>query len=253
MSKPRVAVQLIVFGERTQTDMSAVLGDVAAAGYDGFEGGAPHSAEDVERMRAATDGRDVTYLGGHCGEDDWADGEAVAILAELVGRLGGGFLIGSGGTSWKTLDDCRRGAEALSEAGRRCRDAGLVFCYHNHAWEFGEVAGSRAIHVVVEQTDPEIVKLCPDVYWIHVGGEEPAQFIARYRDRCPCLHFKDGLGGEQAREFRELGRGCVDLKSALAAALACDPEWIITEQDHTDGDPAESVRISRDYLRTLGL
>jgi len=53
------------------------------------------------------------------------------------------------------------------------------------------------------------------------------------------------------REFRELGRGCVDIKAALDTALAAAPRWIITEQDSTKGDPAESARISRDYLKTL--
>ncbi len=253
MQKPQVAVQLIVFGGRARTDMAGVLAAVAEAGYDGFEGGVPRTSEEADEVRRAAGDRGLIYVGGHCGEDQWTDAGGMGDVASLVKAVGGDFVFASGGASWHTLDHYREGVRALQEAGARCRDAGLTFCYHNHAWELKEVEGTRGLHYLVEQTDPELVSLCPDVYWLHVGGEDPAAFIARHRDRCPCYHFKDGLGGEQSREFRELGRGCVDLESALSAALAGAPKWIITEQDSTDGDPAESARVSRDYLRGLGL
>jgi sugar phosphate isomerase/epimerase len=253
VSKPRVAIQLIIFGERAQTDLPGVLADVAAAGYDGFESGAPVGGEEADRLRSAMQDTALGYVGGHCGEDQWMDPGTVAAVARSVADLGGGFVFASGGFSWRTIEEYRNGAAALTEAGRRCRDAGVKLCYHNHAWEFGELDGQRPIHFLMEQTDTALVKLCPDVYWVHVGGEDPAQFIVRYGKRSPCFHFKDGLGGERFREFRELGRGCVDLESALAAALACAPQWIITEQDTTEGDPAESARISRNYLSSVGL
>jgi sugar phosphate isomerase/epimerase len=168
-----------------------------------------------------------------------------------VSALGGRFLLVSG--HFDKLEACREAARILDEAGRRCRDSGVTLCYHNHAWEFGKLDGARPIDLLIAESDPELVKLCPDVYWVHVGGDVPAQFIARHRDRCPYFHFKDGLGGERSRAFRELGRGCVDVKAALEAALACNPEWIVTEQDHTDGDPGDSIRISRECLKSLGL
>jgi len=253
VSQPRVGVQLIIFGERTQTDLSGVLGEVSAAGYAGFEGGVPSTAEEAARIRAAAEDNSLEYLGGHCGEDQLKDVATAKAIADGVKSLGGAFVICSGGSNWKTLDDIRRAAAALDGAGKICRDAGLTLCYHNHYWEFKDIDGAKPIHVLAAEADPELVKLCPDVYWVQVGGENPAEFLARYRNRCPCLHFKDGLGGDQMREFRELGRGCMNIKAALHAALACSPEWIVTEQDTTQGDPGESVRVSRECLRDLGL
>lgn len=253
MGQPQVGVQLIIFGERAQRDLPGVLAEVAAVGYDGFESGAPASAADADRIRAAMEGKSLGYVGGHCGEDQVKDAALLKSMADNVKALGGSFVVCSGGFNWRTLDDCRQAAASLAEGGKVCRDAGLSLCYHNHYWEFKEIEGVKPIHFIAEQTDPELLKLCPDIYWVQVGGEDPAEFITRYGSRSPCLHFKDGLGGDQMREFRELGKGSVDLRAALDAALAFDPGWIITEQDTTTIDPGDSAWMSRDYLKTLGL
>ena len=251
MSRPQVGVQLIIFGRRFEQDRSGVLAQVAKAGYAGIEAGAPGGPEEVERLRAAVAGAGLVYAGGHCGVHQLSDPEVVEALATSVSALGGRFLLVSG--RFENLDGYREGARVLSRAGARCRDAGVTLCYHNHAWEFQPIEGRRPIDLLIAESDPEAVRLCPDIYWIQVGGQAPADFIAQHRDRCPYFHFKDGLGGERAGEFRELGRGAVDVPSALQAALACSPEWIVTEQDSTEGDPADSVRISRECLRELGL
>jgi sugar phosphate isomerase/epimerase len=252
MRRPRIGVQLIIFGDRPADDLGGVLADVQAAGYDGFEGGGVSSKEAEAGVRAAMAGRSLAFLGGHSGVDRVGDPEAVERDARFIAALGGRYLMVSG--RFDTIEGYRGAAEVLNRAGERCRRAGVTLCYHNHNWEFQEIDGQVPMHLLTELTDPEAVKLCPDVYWIHVGGKEPAKFLSHFGKRCPCIHFKDGLGGDQFREFRELGRGKVDLPAALDAALKfCDPDWIIVEQDHTDGDPAESCRISREYLRSLGV
>ena len=163
--------------------------------------------------------------------------------------MGAGFLICSGVADGEGIERFEKAAETFNHVGRTCRAAGLTFCYHNHAWEFEEFDGTKGIHRLAELTDPDLVSLNADVYWVHIGGEVPAEFIARYGKRIPYFHFKDGSPGE----FVELGRGEVDLESALSAALAVEPAWIIAEQDRTAIDPADSVRISRECLKALGL
>jgi sugar phosphate isomerase/epimerase len=251
MSKPRVAVQLIIYGDRAQRDLAGVAAEVAAAGYAGIEGGAPTDSRQVAHMQEALQREDLAYAGGHCGLDQLKDLSAVEAMARSARDLGAGFLLVSGRA--EGLDGYRAAAAMLSKAGGVCRDVGVTLCYHNHAWEFDEAEGTRPIHFLMEQTDPELVKLCPDVYWVHVGGEQPADFIARYRERCPYFHFKDGLAEDRSSGFLPLGQGQVGLQDTLKAALACRPKWITVEQDHTDGEPVEAIRASREYLRTLGL
>lgn len=252
MSKPKVGLQLIIYGRRAQQDLAAVLAEVATAGYDGIEGGAPISQDQVDRIRAALEQAGLLCAGGHTGFSDLKDADAVKARARGVKALGGQYLISSGG-DWPDLDTFLRAGQHMNEIGRWCREEGVTFCYHNHHWEFKRFDGTVAYHAMMAATDPLLVKLCPDVYWIHVGGERPPEFISSYRDRCPYFHLKDGLGGDQYTEFRELGRGAVDLPAVLQAALSCQPEWIVVEQDSTKVEPAESNRISRDYLRGLGV
>lgn len=253
MSQPRVGLELIVYGERVQEDLAGVLAEVSQVGYAGIEGAALVGREQTEQMQAGLEATGLAYAAGHCAFRDLGDREGMQRRIESVRSLGGRYLITSGNHQWGSLDDYRQAAKSLEEVGRLCKAAGLTFCFHNHHWELKEFDGERGIHVLMAESDPELVKLCPDVYWVQVGGEPPADFITRYRERCPYFHFKDGLGGEQYREFRELGEGSVDMKAALEAALACDPDWIVVEQDRTDKEPIESNRISREYLKGLGV
>lgn len=252
MAKPRVGVQLIVFGQRPRQDLPGVLEAVAKGGYDGFECGTPADQGQADQMKAAMGKVGLACTGAHTGFDGLDDDASVRQRIALTKAIGAPYLISSG-PGWKTLEDAQAAGRIATEVGRKCREAGIRFLYHNHHHEFRSVGSMPGMHAFTAASDPALVGLCPDVYWVHVGGEKPAEFIARYRDRCPYFHFKDGLGGDQYREFRELGQGKVDLPAALQAALACNPDWIVVEQDHTSLDPADSVRISREYLKSLGL
>ena len=46
--------------------------------------------------------------------------------------------------------------------------------------------------ILLEETDPEYFNFIPDVYWIQVGGENPAEFLKRLKGRVKVCHFKDG-------------------------------------------------------------
>jgi sugar phosphate isomerase/epimerase len=109
--------------------------------------------------------------------------------------------------------------------------------------------------ILASETDPALVKFCLDVYWIYHGQDDPVRFINAHEERAVYFHFKDGVRGEDGKaQFKELGRGAVDLKAAFQAATALNPDWIVYEQDRSDGNPTDSVRQSREYLRdTLGL
>jgi sugar phosphate isomerase/epimerase len=54
------------------------------------------------------------------------------------------------------------------------------------------------------------------------------------------------------RTFAEVGHGTLDIPGIIAAADAAGAEWLIVEQDRCARPPLESIKMSREYLRSLG-
>jgi sugar phosphate isomerase/epimerase len=249
----RLGIQGIVFGKRNSEDFPGVLRDVKAAGYDGIEIGykANQTADEVKTLLSDAG---LVCCGYHAGYDVFKDLDTVKKHAEQLVAVGGKYLMCSGVEGWQKADRdaYSRSSKVFNEAGGVLKDMGVTFCYHNHQWEFYDLGGTKGMDVLTAETDPALVKFCLDVYWIAVGGDDPVSFIRRHADRAVYFHFKDGTfdaAEQKPITFTELGNGQVDLKSAITAARERNPEWIVTEQDKTEREPAESARISAEYAR----
>jgi sugar phosphate isomerase/epimerase len=250
VSKPRIGVQLIIYGQRPTQDPVGVLREIHQAGYEGIEGGNLFDLGEPSMVKSLIRDSGLAVAGAHSGFADAESPARVEANITYLKEMGARYLICSGVAAGEGIERYEKAAPVFNALGKRCKEAGLVFCYHNHNWEFEEFNGIKGIHRLCELTDPDLVKLCIDVYWVTIGGEKPAEFIARYANRAPYYHFKDGGPGV----FKELGQGQVDLKAATKAALATNPEWIVCEQDRTDKNVAQSITESRTYMReALGL
>jgi sugar phosphate isomerase/epimerase len=254
----RAGIQVIIYGQRNREDIEGVLREVADIGFAGAETGNLFRQQGEETgIRRVFADTGLALCGCHAGFAEFQDGEKLQENIAFLQALGGSYLMCSGvGDRSRGLTAYREASRLFNEVGRQCRDAGIDFCYHNHAWEFEDREGDTCgMDVLSAETDPGLVKFCLDVYWIYHGGADPVRFINDHKERAVYFHFKDGIRGEDGKaQFRELGRGVVDLKAAYEAAAALNPDWIVYEQDRTDGNPTESVRESREYMRrALGL
>ncbi|MCS7253777.1 MAG: sugar phosphate isomerase/epimerase [Armatimonadota bacterium] len=249
MPQVKVGIQLIIYGERVRSDLAGVLGEVKSAGFEGIETGNLFNISPQERVMELLKEHDLVVAGVHVGYNDVADEGKLSEHIEYLKRVGGKYLICSGVAKAEGIKAYELAADTFNSVGKRCAEEGLVFCYHNHAWEFETFDGVKGIHRLAELTEPELVRLCVDVYWVTVGGEDPVEFIRRYITRSPYFHFKDGAPGE----FTELGKGKVNLHGSLQAAMDANAEWIVYEQDRTSKPVIESIRESREHLRKLGV
>ena len=100
MAKPRVGVQLIVFGEQLQTDFAGAVQAVAEAGYDGFEMGTPADDGKCEEANAAREAAGIVCTGCHAGFRNLGNPELVSQYIRHTLALGAEFLITSG--NWAT-------------------------------------------------------------------------------------------------------------------------------------------------------
>lgn len=250
MAQPTASIQLIVFGQRNQTDIAGVLRDVAKAGFPAIEAGnlfAAHGEAEIRRLLAENN---LQVSGAHFGYGDYADPDKLAANIAYCKALGIRHMMCSGVADTKTVEGYRTSCRLFNEIGTRLRDEGMVFNYHNHAWEFDNLGGVNGMQILAQETDPAVVKFNIDVFWVTVGGEDPADFIRRHAARAGYFHFKDGRKNpDGSLEFLELGRGMVDLKGSMEAARAVGAEWIVAEQDRTALTHLESATMSRQYMR----
>lgn len=155
----------------------------------------------------------------------------------------------------------RKLADKLNQAGRECHAAGLTFCYHNHAFEFGGVRGQRPIDILNERLDKTLVNFELDLFWVSVAGLDPVQALKDHKGRVPLLHLKDKLAGAPVQfdekvskeTFQEVGSGSLDFPGILKAAESAGVKHYFVEQDQTPGDPVDSLAKSYRYLRGVSV
>ena len=250
-----LGLQLLAYGDRQREDLAGVLAEIKEGGYDGAEaGGDGRGLLGAEVLLSAFRNAGLALTGIHVGYRDCADEARVRDHIAFLKHAGSRFLICSGVLDNNALAGYEAAADTFNQVGQRCRDAGLTFCYHNHAWEFRRLEGGRqGITTLIERTCPDLVKLTIEVFWVHVGGANPAQFIASHSDRAGYYHFKDGARTPDGPTFVELGQGEVDLVGARDEALKHPLEWIVCEQDRSDLEPKASITQSFHYLKQIGL
>jgi sugar phosphate isomerase/epimerase len=164
-----------------------------------------------------------------------------------------------------------RRAETFNEVGRLCAERGMRFYYHNHYQEFQEIGGTPIYQLIIDHTDPELVFLELDTYWMYRGGHDPLDWMRRYPDRVILLHQKDFPAGApqplnlfdgvvdptgpitmdtfqealEPRCFTEIGTGTLPISDIVAATETLPNfECLLLEQDHTALTELESVRVS---------
>jgi len=158
-----------------------------------------------------------------------------------------------------SLDTFRRYADKFNHAAEATHKAGMQFCYHHHAYEFGSTEGSRPIDVFLDRFDPKLVKLETDVFWASVAGQDPAELIREWKGRVVLIHLKDKAPGLKTRyaedlspnAFREIGLGVLDFPTILAAAREAGIEHYFVEQDEVADDPVDSLTYSLHTLEKL--
>lgn len=162
-------------------------------------------------------------------------------------------------------------AAAAEDLARRVRDeAGIRTVVHPHLGTLVETGAE--VRALFDRTDPDLLGLCLDTgHWRFGTGEDPADAVREFGSRIWHVHFKDadpavmdesrrsgwhGLESTGHGVFCELGRGCVDFPAVLAALNDVGYDgWIVVEQDVLPGmgEPRESARRNREYLRSIGL
>lgn len=243
----KIGVQLYTVRSLMEKDVEGTLAGVAAAGYTEVEFAGYFNKTPAE-IKAMLDRHGLVSPSVHSGNiapDAWAQ---ALDAAHVIGHQ---YIV----CPWippelrKTLDDWKRVAADFNRVGAAAKAAGIQFAYHNHDFEFPLVEGKVPYDVLLAETDPNIVKLEIDLYWITKGGQDPLAYFARWPGRIPLVHVKDGKGPPEWA-MTEVGSGAIDWKRIFAKSQQAGIQHYFVEHDQP-ADPIASITTSCAYLKKL--
>lgn len=151
--------------------------------------------------------------------------------------------------AFRTLDHFHQLTGKLNMIGERINKAGLGFAYHHHDFEFTNHDGKNGYDIIMQETDPSLVKLQMDLYWVmHSSKLSPAQLIAKQPGRFVMWHIKDM--DKKNRDYSELGNGSIDFTTILPEASKAGLEYYYIEQGGNFArDPMTSITDSAAYFK----
>lgn len=114
-----------------------------------------------------------------------------------------------------TMDDWRKAAGELNVIAGKTRAAGLQMGYHNHHFEFQKIDGELIYPVLMEEFDPDLVKMQFQVAVVNIGYQA-ADYFRKYPGRFISAHLTDYAPDNETEV--PVGQGIVDWKDLFAAA-----------------------------------
>ncbi len=252
-----IGLQLYTVRDQMKKDFDGTIAKVAATGYQEAEF-AGYFGRTPQQVKAVLERNHMTAPSAHIPiEDLRAKLPQVIEAAHVIGHQ---YIV----NPWVNVEDrgpldkWKKLADFFNETGRKVKEAGLQFAHHNHDFEFKPTEGKVPYDLLLKETDPNLVKLEMDLYWITAAGQDPLKYFNEYPGRFPMLHVKDRpvklahpIYVTENAKFAPVGRGVVDFKRAFAHADKGGVKHYYVEQDYTEGSPFDAIKISYEDLRKM--
>lgn len=270
-----VALQLYSVRDELEADFEGTVRKVKELGYDGVEFAGLYG-KSVAEVKQILDDAGLVPVSAHVPLDELV-GDAASVVSAYK-QIGCEYIAvpylpedrrpGTDGFE-RTIEDIKMIADV-------CNEHGIRLLYHNHDFEFKKLGGEYALDILYTEITADRLQTEIDTCWVGVAGEDPAAYVLKYSGRSPVVHLKDyymqgrekpkklyeliGIDddGESASDeefgFRPIGYGVQDMTAILDASVEAGARWVVVEQDRpAPGDtPMNSVKLSREYLKTLG-
>jgi sugar phosphate isomerase/epimerase len=141
-----------------------------------------------------------------------------------------------------TMSDWMKAADELNKMGEKTKKAGIQIGFHNHHMEFEKIDGKLIYDALLEEFDPEYVKMQFQVAVINIGYKASTYFT-KYPGRFISAHLADWSSVENKNVA--LGKGIVDWKEFFATAVKGGVKNIFVEMD------PETFKDSAVYYQSL--
>lgn len=247
--KKKVGVQLYSVRVEMNQDAKGTLDKLAKMGYNQIE--SFHGPKGLycglspKEMAQTCKDLGMTLRSGHVHIDkDWL--KTIDQAAESGQEY---IIVASMTTNGQTIDNYKEVSDTFNKAGTQCKERGLKFGYHNHAYEFDTVDGQVLFDVLIKNTDPAVVNLELDLGWVIAAGKKPDDYFNNYPGRFPLWHLKDmNLAEKKSTEF---GKGSLDIVGLLKSYKKSGMKYFFIEQEEYGKSAFESLDYDIKYYKTL--
>jgi sugar phosphate isomerase/epimerase len=242
---PDLALQLYSLRNETAKDPEGILLQVPGLGYRDveFAGDYGWSPEKWNELLAKTG---LSVVGAHTLLPDLE--AKFDTLVEFHKKIGNSrFIVPWLAESWRTVAGFQEVARSLNEWGKKVREAGLTFHYHNHDFEFKPVSdGSTGMEILVKETDPDLVHFEVDTFWVEKSGLDALTFLKKHEERISLIHAKELRKKDQMDVAA--GQGDINFKEIIP--LAVKRGWPVVVE-YEGQDALRVVKESAAYLSKL--
>ena len=114
-----------------------------------------------------------------------------------------------------TMDDWKKAAQELNVMAEKTQTAGIQMGYHNHHFEFQKINDELIYPVLMDEFDPELVKMQFQVAVVNIGYQA-ADYFRKYPGRFISAHLADWSNEKESEA--PLGQGIVDWEDLFEAA-----------------------------------
>jgi sugar phosphate isomerase/epimerase len=238
----RIGLMLWTVREDCARAFEPTLREVAKIGYEGVELFDLHGHEPDEVASWLADAG-LVACGRHAPLGA-VESQLPALVAEAR-TLGWRRLV----VSW--VDPSELGSELvgrLTAAAAAASTHGLELGFHNHDAEVRPRDGGASFLDELLAGDALFLEL--DLGWAWYAGADPLSLLGRARGRCPLVHVKD-FHSHEPGSFAPVGDGAVGYERVAPAAVAAGAEWLLVEQDETEGPALEAALRSFETLTTM--
>lgn len=248
-----IGIQLYTVKEAASVDFLGTIRRVAKMGYKGVEFAGFFDTPSIEVKKVMND-LGIYPAGSHVDDLESLQGDKLNRTIEYHLEIGNDFIVFPSLPDEELIssaDDYKRIAEQFNRVGEECNKNGVIFGYHNHAFEFEQFGEKTGFEILCENTDPKLVKMQLDCYWVTYGGYNPIEIIEKYSERIVSMHIKDMKRVEGMKRSVEFGLGELDIAGLMHVGDKFGAKWFIAEQEHFDGDPLDSAKYNIDRLNEL--
>lgn len=261
-AKYKMGLQLFTIREPLSKDLPGTIKKIADIGYEdcetyGFDPGQVnyYGVKAAEFKKLLADNKMIT-TSGHYDFTKYFDKPADEMMRYVDKCIEGANALGQRYITWPWLDPAFRTLEnfrlltgKLNAIGERINKAGLGFAYHNHDFEFVDYGGVNGYDIIMQETDPKLVKLQMDIYWVaHSSKLSASELIRKQPGRFVMWHIKDM--DKVSRDYSELGNGSIDFTVILPEASRAGLQYYYIEQGGNFAkNPIQSVTDSAAYFK----